>query len=67
MSIRERIVNEPVAVANSTAAFIEAGIIVGIAFGVDVTPEQIAAISGFVIVGGQTLATLVGRSKVSPI
>lgn len=67
MSVRETLVNEPVAVANSIAAVIESAIVLGIAFGVDVTPEQIASITAFVIVLGQSVATIVGRSKVSPI
>ena len=58
---------EPVAVANAVAALIEAGIIVAVTFGADITPEQTAAIGAFVVVAGQTVATLVGRSKVTPL
>lgn len=63
----DRLRNEPVAVVNTIAAFVEAAIVLVIAFGVAVTPEQMAAIIGVVIALGAVIATLTARAKVSPV
>lgn len=58
---------EPVAIANAVAALVETVLILAIAFGLDLTPEQMAGTLAVIIAVGQTAATLVGRSKVSPV
>ena len=57
---------EPVAVFNAIAGVIEAGLVLAIAFGLDVSPEQLAAITTVIVSVGQTMATILGRARVSP-
>lgn len=55
---------EAVAIANSIAAAVEAILVVVIAFGVELTGEQVAGITAAIIAVGQTVATFVARRNV---
>lgn len=57
---------EPVASANAIAMALEAIIVAAIAFGVDISADQKTALTAMVIALGQTIATIIGRSQVSP-
>ena len=58
---------EPVAVANSAAAVVSALLICLIAFGVELTDEQIAGVVGVIIALGALGATVFGRARVTPV
>lgn len=58
---------EPVAIANSVAALVELILIAAIAFGLDLTTEQVVAITAVIVGVGQTVATIFGRSRVTPV
>lgn len=55
---------EPIIIVNSIAAAIEAVILAGVAFGLEVTVEQLGAISVAVVAVGQAVATVIGRGRV---
>lgn len=57
---------EPVAVANAVAGFVELLLVALIAFGLDLTAEQVAAVTAVIIGAGQVAATLYARPKVTP-
>jgi hypothetical protein len=59
MSIKERILNEPVVVTTFVSAFLA----LLLAFNVDLTDEQIASIMAFVA----AVLAFVVRSKVTPV
>ena len=55
---------EAVAIVNSIAAAVEAVLIGVIAFGVELTGEQVAAVSAGIIAVGQAVATVLARGRV---
>lgn len=54
---------EPVAIANSVAAFVETILVALIAFGFELSGEQVAGITAVIIAGGQTAATIFARRR----
>lgn len=59
--------NEPAITVASITAVVVAAIALLVAFGVQVSDEQAAAIVGFVAVVGQLVAGYVTRGKVTPV
>lgn len=55
---------EPVAIVNTVVALIEAVILAVVAFGVQMSSEQIGAVMGAVIAAGAVVQTFVARSRV---
>ncbi|MCI0560384.1 MAG: hypothetical protein MN733_18010 [Nitrososphaera sp.] len=58
---------EPIAIINAVTALIEATILAVVAFGFDLSTEQVAAIMAVVLAGGTVVQTIMGRNRVSPV
>lgn len=58
---------EPVVLINSITACIEAIILLCVAFGLNWTPEQIAALMTVVVALGTVAKTILVRSRVTPL
>lgn len=58
---------EPVAIVNAIIAVIEAAIALLVAFGLDLTKEQVGAIMAFVAAVGGFMGTLIVRPRVTPV
>jgi len=55
---------EPVAIINSVTAAIQAVIVAFVAFGLDLSSDQIGAIMGAVIAVGAVVQTIMARNRV---
>lgn len=58
---------EPIAIINAVTAFIETVILLFVAFGLELTQDQIGAIMAAVIAAGTVVSTVMGRSRVTPV
>ncbi len=58
---------EPVTIVNGIVAVIEAAIALGVAFGLDLTKEQVGAIMAFVAAVGGLISILIVRPRVTPV
>lgn len=58
---------EPVAIVNAIIAVIEALIALLVAFGLDLTAEQVGAIMAFVAAVGGLIGILIVRPRVTPV
>jgi len=58
---------DPVVVAGAIAALIESVLVLAITFGLEVSAEQLGAITVVIIGFGSTVASLVGRKRVTPV
>lgn len=67
MSLKTAAQSEPVVTASAIAGIVTAGIALLVAFGVDITDAQTAAIVGFVGVVAPIVGALLARRKVTPV
>ena len=58
---------EPVLIINAVGAVIEAGLVLGIAFGLDLSQAHMGAIMAFVVAVGSMITTLLARATVTPV
>ncbi len=54
-------------IVNAIITVIEAGVALLVAFGLDLTPEQVGAIMAFVVAVGGLISTLILRTRLTPV